>query len=691
MVAAGEPEEAIGAVIQRLSAAPAPAPSLWERANTPLTTLPSRIAAKGAEVLDRPSVTRSPDTARLSGFLAGALQGTGDVASSFTSPLSLGLGALGPGLKGLRALRSLHALSPQAATVGRRGLPIPLDLPGRARTPWEIPAEVLPRGISTPWKSRGMPSSPKLRLPPSAPEIALFTEPVVPVTPLPSGIQTPWKIRGELPRPQSSTGGLAPRVPRPLARMPQEATIARPAPSRPLQVDASALGPAEGFTPAAQRAQMATLTRHPETGRATTAQAVNQAIQRERRQAGGVSPTGAERRQPIQPGTTLGIYAKPGAGSAKQVIRPGSTTVDLLTEKLQESIPGAKVTRINQMPKPQGATELDRAIRQRGHIDETMRKRQGLGSERGAVMFPSKAELKTGLSRANELRVGSMLSGMAIPKNILGGAGASLATSLEQGSATPLKEMLRLPTNLRIARTAFREGANPSAISGPARMRKSWNLPGRVIGAIDESKIQELTRAGVPAEDIQRVMLSNPAGTPTQLKGPVGRALVPFQRTPFNQLWEGISPANWATKRPTTPTFTGQPRSGGDAGWKFSPRRTALSLGYMGGGAAAGHAIDESKMSGPQKLLATGALGAFATSRAVPTLIAAGLGGLGKPAVSGLSPLPEWGFPATWKQLAGVTTGLPPSAVRTAKTIKGEKTPTRRRRARSKRTARGED
>ena len=172
-----------------------------------------------------------------------------------------------------------------------------------------------------------------------------------------------------------------PKVPAQAARMPQEAAIPRPAPSRP-PIQAEPLpGPPGGFTPAAQRTQMSALTRDFATGRATTPQAVNQAIQRERRQMTGTSPTGSERRQPGAAGTTLGVYARPGAGSAKQIIRPKDTTIDLLTEKLREMIPGARVTRINRMPKPQTAMELDRAIRQRGHIDETMRKRPGLGSE----------------------------------------------------------------------------------------------------------------------------------------------------------------------------------------------------------------------------------------------------------------------------------------------------------------------
>ena len=74
----------------------------WEWANTPLTDLPSRAGKAAADKVDQPTAEepwRIPFSggATWKGLGAGMLEGAGDVASSFTSPLSLGLMAAGPG------------------------------------------------------------------------------------------------------------------------------------------------------------------------------------------------------------------------------------------------------------------------------------------------------------------------------------------------------------------------------------------------------------------------------------------------------------------------------------------------------------------------------------------------------------------------------------------------------------------
>lgn len=64
-------------------------PTLWERLDTPLTDLPSRVAKVGADKIDEPELDSS--FPRLKGFAAGALQGIGDLATRMTSPLELGM------------------------------------------------------------------------------------------------------------------------------------------------------------------------------------------------------------------------------------------------------------------------------------------------------------------------------------------------------------------------------------------------------------------------------------------------------------------------------------------------------------------------------------------------------------------------------------------------------------------------
>ena len=55
--------------------------------------------------------------------------------------------------------------------------------------------------------------------------------------------------------------------------------------------------------------------------------------------------------------------------------RPEQTTLQLVQELLQRQTPGAQITRLSQYPKPSGSGELERAIRQRAHIDESMAER----------------------------------------------------------------------------------------------------------------------------------------------------------------------------------------------------------------------------------------------------------------------------------------------------------------------------
>ena len=55
--------------------------------------------------------------------------------------------------------------------------------------------------------------------------------------------------------------------------------------------------------------------------------------------------------------------------------RPEQTTLQLVQELLQQKTPSARVTRLSKFPKPPGSGELERAIRQRAHISESMTER----------------------------------------------------------------------------------------------------------------------------------------------------------------------------------------------------------------------------------------------------------------------------------------------------------------------------
>ncbi|MES2958116.1 MAG: hypothetical protein V4792_08005 [Pseudomonadota bacterium] len=198
------------------------------------------------------------------------------------------------------------------------------------------------------------------------------------------------------------------------------------------------------------------------------------------------------------------------------------------------------------------------------------------------------------------LRVTGMLSGTALPKSIAGNTGAMLTAAAERGSMAPIKEALRLPTNARNAVQAFRSGANPSHTSGMGKI----NLPGRLIGALDEASTQALQRAGLSLDEAQRLLLTrpNPLGHgrfQKQLESPLGRFIMPFQRTPFNFGIEGMTSLNDLLPGSTAPL-----------------RNKALTVGAIGGGAAAGTQTDNP--------LALAILAAFAGPRGLPLALGAG-------------------------------------------------------------------
>lgn len=232
----------------------------------------------------------------------------------------------------------------------------------------------------------------------------------------------------------------------------------------------------------------------------------------------------------------------------------------------------------------------------------------------------------------NELRMSSMLSGLALPKSILGNVGAITTASLERGSTHPIREALNLPENARVAKSAWQGHANPAGVGGTSGV----NLPGRTMGMFDEVTTQALQRAGLSLDDAQRLLLTrpNPLGKSRMqdfVNSTPGKFIVPFTKTPFNQLIEGFSGENWN-----------------------SPGRAALSTATAGAGGVLGSNTKDPKI--------LGLAAALAGPRGVPFLLGAAMGGAGTNAAAGISPIPEWGIPSKPSDLLRMT-GLPPAAV----------------------------
>lgn len=162
----------------------------------------------------------------------------------------------------------------------------------------------------------------------------------------------------------------------------------------------------------------------------------------------------------------------------------------------------------------------------------------GAGLAAGGAAALALAAKKYGLGKvfdtANNIRRQGMLTGLAVPKSLLGNLGAGVTTAIEEGSLAPLKEMLRLPTNVRTAVDAFKKGATYQG-----QPTSAWAIPGRILGATDEAATAALGRAGIAPEEAAKTMLQSEIDLGPQVRGALdtklGQYLVPFRRTPINQ------------------------------------------------------------------------------------------------------------------------------------------------------------
>jgi hypothetical protein len=128
-----------------------------------------------------------------------------------------------------------------------------------------------------------------------------------------------------------------------------------------------------------------------------------------------------------------------------------------------------------------------------------------------------------------------MLSGFALPKSIAGNVGAGIVSSLERRSTKPLTELF----SRQAVKDFGRELVHPTArgTGQVAQQAGRYNPIGRVMGAADEATQKALQRAGMtPAQSAEQTLQTPlPAQWAKPLGTRLGRTIVPFQRTPFNQ------------------------------------------------------------------------------------------------------------------------------------------------------------
>lgn len=240
------------------------------------------------------------------------------------------------------------------------------------------------------------------------------------------------------------------------------------------------------------------------------------------------------------------------------------------------------------------------------------------------------------------------LTGTAIPKNIANALGAPTIAALERGNIAPLREIARLPTNAKVFMNELR---NPSVDIGVTGMRRSPTrfllAPTRVIGAIDETAIQALRRAGLSSDDVNRLMVRRPLSdflTKNQmdaLNNHIVRQLALFVRTPANVLFGGFDEVGTG--------LTGRGTAVGKANQGLTPAQLAarknVTRGVMALGVGAGAATSE--QDSYLRLLGLGLAGAFFGVRAIPFAMGAATGSAAAGASSreplqGLAPFPEF-------------------------------------------------
>lgn len=225
----------------------------------------------------------------------------------------------------------------------------------------------------------------------------------------------------------------------------------------------------------------------------------------------------------------------------------------------------------------------------------------------------------------NAIRQQLMLSGMALPKSMLGNAGAALEASVEAKSLRPLSELFSMQTAKDAVRAYKTNSGLPGAAAGAARqVALPGPTPGRVMGALDEATQGALRRSGMAAKEAENATLQSPleGNLAEALDSPMARYVHPFRRTPFNQFIEGWKRMPWGKE--------------GSA---------AAKAAYMGAGAVHGAATSDDAM--PMSIpLAIAGSARYGLPYGVAALIArSALGGKGGGGIaSNVLPVGEYGF-----------------------------------------------
>lgn len=266
----------------------------------------------------------------------------------------------------------------------------------------------------------------------------------------------------------------------------------------------------------------------------------------------------------------------------------------------------------------------------------------------GTAMLGAGAGAFAGKFGPRQIYIDSLLGGGAIPKNLAATLQPIIAEVENIGAsskltASPIKEMLRLPTNAR----NFIEGLkNPQLQQANMSSGERVRLPfGRTIGAIDNVLKEVLKRSGMTSDEWERYLLTsnNPAtvafGTQGPIHNPLARVLFPFLRIPVNVVRHGIQEtAHMLGMNVTEPAMP-----------HVNPwMRRGLTAGSIGAGYLVGDWVKNGKTPEERKkraIIAT-IMSAALGPRALPFAASAtSLGGApANTAIGSMSPIPELAF-----------------------------------------------
>ena len=200
------------------------------------------------------------------------------------------------------------------------------------------------------------------------------------------------------------------------------------------------------------------------------------------------------------------------------------------------------------------------------------------GAIGAGLLVKNPALIKSGLNQVNNVRIAAMLAGWAPVKSTLGNAGAIVNAAAERGTMAPIKEALRLPTNIGNLAKNFYQGSQGAYGTHPISpgLERFYNIPGRFMGAMDETTGAILQRAGLNQDEAARELLQGPM-SPNMVaaleKNPIGNYMVPFPKIPFNFFTEGVN---------SFKALGNVPQTAEDV------RKLILLGGQMGAGAAVG-------------------------------------------------------------------------------------------------------